>query len=189
MNKKTRGRKTHRSKSHKRRHTRRTGGACPCSMRQQLGGRGGMGGAELGHAYTTSATSTLNQTNPAYFGGGKGSAGRAKTRAKMLAKRAENRAEQAAELANRAENMAEEAQNLAAAAATTLRANAEPFYPQSMRRGNTIKGNIILPANKGFEEKLLELNNNYSENNVGGETILPANKKFIKKLLALRKKN
>jgi hypothetical protein len=62
-------RKTHRSKSHKRRHsrsryTRKRGGTCPCAIRGQsnmTGGRGGMGGSELGHAYTTGASQTLYQ--------------------------------------------------------------------------------------------------------------------------------
>lgn len=63
-------RKTHRSKSHKRRHsrkqthryTRKRGGACgACSMRPQFGGRGGMGGADIGHAYTTGASQELYQ--------------------------------------------------------------------------------------------------------------------------------
>ena len=60
-------RKTHRSKSHKRRHTRRrytrkNGGSCPCSQRGQWGGRGGLGGAEVGHAFTTGASQTLYQS-------------------------------------------------------------------------------------------------------------------------------
>jgi hypothetical protein len=82
-------RKTHRSKSHKRRHslkrsrkhTRKNGGACPCAMRfrggrllemglapaKMAGGRGGLGGADVGHsyqspaAYTTGASQTLYQ--------------------------------------------------------------------------------------------------------------------------------
>jgi hypothetical protein len=55
--------KTRRNKSFARRkYTRRNGGACPCAMRTlQTGGRGGMGGAELGHAYTTGASQTLYQ--------------------------------------------------------------------------------------------------------------------------------
>jgi hypothetical protein len=60
-------RKTHRSKSYRRRHTRKSGGGCGCGMRTLRGGRGGMGGAELGHAYqspaayTTGASQTLYQ--------------------------------------------------------------------------------------------------------------------------------
>ncbi len=50
--------RTRRSKSYRRRHTRK-GGACPCAMRLR-GGRG-LGGSELGHAYTTGASQTLYQ--------------------------------------------------------------------------------------------------------------------------------
>lgn len=54
--------KTRRSKSYRRRHsrrkTRKNGGACPCSMRGQFGGRGG---EAVGHVYTTGATQTLYQ--------------------------------------------------------------------------------------------------------------------------------
>jgi hypothetical protein len=65
-------RKTHRSKSHKRRHSRR-------HTRKYHGGRGGMGGAELGHAYqsqayTTGASQTLYQLTgrtPGLSSGGK----------------------------------------------------------------------------------------------------------------------
>ncbi len=54
--------KTRRSKSYRRRHTRRArGGNCGCGVRTLKGGRGGMGGAELGHAYTTGASQTLYQ--------------------------------------------------------------------------------------------------------------------------------
>jgi hypothetical protein len=59
-------RKTHRrktSKKYRRRHTRKRGGQCPCSGARptQFGGRGGMGGAEVGHAYTTGASQALYQ--------------------------------------------------------------------------------------------------------------------------------
>ena len=65
-------RKTRRSKSYRRRHTRKNGGACPCSMRLSggncgcgvrtlKGGRGGMGGAEFSRAYTTGASQELAQ--------------------------------------------------------------------------------------------------------------------------------
>ena len=46
--------KTRRSRSHKRRNTRR-------HTRKYKGGRGGMGGAELGHAFTTGASQELYQ--------------------------------------------------------------------------------------------------------------------------------
>ena len=57
----THKRKTHRSKSYRRRHTRKNGGGCGCAMKTLRGGRGGMGGAELGHAYTTGASQELYQ--------------------------------------------------------------------------------------------------------------------------------
>jgi hypothetical protein len=57
----THKRKTHRSKSYRRRNTRKNGGACGCSMRTLRGGRGGMGGAELGHAFTSGASQALYQ--------------------------------------------------------------------------------------------------------------------------------
>ena len=77
-------RKTHRSKSYKRRHsrkqthryTRKRGGTCgACSMRGQFGGRGGMGGADLGHAFTTGASQELYQMTgrtPGLSSGGSG---------------------------------------------------------------------------------------------------------------------
>jgi hypothetical protein len=79
MSRRTRGHKTHRSKSHKRRHsrrrTRKNGGSCPCAgaVRGQFGGRGGMGGAELGHAFTTGASQTLYQSigTPGLSSGGR----------------------------------------------------------------------------------------------------------------------
>ncbi len=52
--------KTRKSKSYRRRHTRKNGGACPCNMRLR-GGRGGLGGAEVSRAYTTGASQTLYQ--------------------------------------------------------------------------------------------------------------------------------
>jgi hypothetical protein len=54
-------RKTRRSKSYRRRHTRKRGGNCGCGVRTLRGGRGGFGGSELGHAYTTGASQTLYQ--------------------------------------------------------------------------------------------------------------------------------
>jgi hypothetical protein len=70
-------RKTRRSKSYRRRHTRKRGGACgACSgmPRGQFGGRGGMSGADLGHAYTTGASQELYQLTgrtPGLSSGGK----------------------------------------------------------------------------------------------------------------------
>ncbi len=82
-------RKTHRRKSHRRRYTRKSGGSgCgTCSMRGQFGGRGGMGGAELGHAYTTGASQALYQMTgqtPGLSSGG-GSKATKKRRQAMLA--------------------------------------------------------------------------------------------------------
>ena len=172
-------RKTHRSKSHKRRHTRRrssrhtrrNGGACPCSMPPQFGGRGGMGGAELGHAFTTGASQTLyqmtGQTPGLSSGGGKGSKTRARTRNAELARRAMKRSEELAkkanklnEQANRLEERSEEAAQQASTFA--LRANAAPFYPTYMttnNNGNNMMGNIIIPANANYVSKLSELSN------------------------------
>ena len=95
-------RKTHRSKSHKRRHsrkqtrryTRKRGGMCgSCSMRGQFGGRGGMGGADLGHAFTTGASQELYQITgrtPGLSSGG-GSSGVKKRREVRLAQEAAKR--------------------------------------------------------------------------------------------------
>ncbi len=97
-------RKTHRRKSHRRRysrrHTRKSGGSgCgTCSMRGQFGGRGGMGGAELGHAYTTGASQALYQMTgqtPGLSSGG-GSAATKKRRNAARTQRAHN-----AEIASR----------------------------------------------------------------------------------------
>lgn len=167
-------RKTHRTKSHKRRHSRkhtrrhtrkRGGGGCPCSQRGQWGGRGGLGGAELGHAYTTGASQTLyqltGQTPGLSSGGAKGSKARARTRAATLARRAENRATRAAETANRAENMAEEAQNLAeeaAVAARGMRVNAPEFVPS-----RAVLNQVAL--NKGLRSKEAELLKLLNNNN------------------------
>lgn len=56
-------RRTHRRKSHHRRHS-----------RKYKGGRGGMGGADLGHAFTTGASQELYQMTgktPGLSSGGK----------------------------------------------------------------------------------------------------------------------
>jgi len=178
-------RKTHRSKSHRRRHTRKRGGSCPCSQRGQWGGRGGLGGAEVGHAFTTGASQTLyqmtGQTPGLSSGGAKGSAARARTRAATLARRAENRARRAAQVANRAENMAEEAQNMAenaAAAARGMRANAPAFVP-SRNVLNQVALNRGLAAK---EIELIALTNNYNNNNN------KASKNFNKLMRMIHKK-
>jgi hypothetical protein len=77
-------RKTSRSKTHKRRHSRRH---TRKNAALQFGGRGGMGGAELGHAYTSGASQELYQmTNrtPGISSGG-GSKATKKRREQSLA--------------------------------------------------------------------------------------------------------
>jgi hypothetical protein len=69
-------RKTYRRKTHRRRITRKRGGACgPCAAGLMRGGRGGLGGSELGgHAYTTGASQELYQMTgrtPGLSSGGK----------------------------------------------------------------------------------------------------------------------
>jgi hypothetical protein len=167
-------RKTHRSKSHKRRHsrrhTRKRGGSCPCSQRGQWGGRGGLGGADVGHAFTTGASQTLyqmtGQTPGLSSGGAKGSKARARTRNAMLARRAEQRAANLTRQANRLEQQANRLENRANALearaeqeahrATTLRANAPNWEP------NNVKLNRALAAK---QIELMELTNNYNNNN------------------------
>ena len=97
MVRKTHMRKTHKRKSHTRRHTRKRGGACPCAAVNrslQAGGRGGMGGASVGHAYTTGASQELKQLSPSPLSsGGKGSSARRRTRnAWLYEKNAKKRA-------------------------------------------------------------------------------------------------
>jgi hypothetical protein len=164
-------RKTHRSKSHKRRHTRKRGGACACSMRGQWGGRGGLGGAEVGHAFTTGASQTLyqmtGQTPGLSSGGAKGSKARARTRAATLARRAEGRAQRANQMANRAENMAEEAQNLAeeaAAAARGVRLGAPEFVP-SRNVLNQVALDRGLDAKEAELLRLVRFQNEENSNN------------------------
>lgn len=168
-------RKTHRSKSHKRRHsrrhTRKNGGGCGCSMRPQFGGRGGLGGAEVGHAFTTGASQTLyqmtGQTPGLSSGGARGSRARARTRAAELARRAANRAERATQVANRAENMAEEAQNMAeeaAAAARGMRAAAPEFLP-SRNVLNKVALNRGLAAKEAELLRLVRFQNEENSNN------------------------
>ena len=95
-------RKTHRSKSHKRRHsrkqtrrhTRKRGGSCPCSganaaLRGQFGGRGGMGGADLGHAFTTGASQELYQMSGRTPGLSSGGSGKGNKRTTETAAKAE----------------------------------------------------------------------------------------------------
>jgi hypothetical protein len=77
--------KTRRSKSYRRRHsrrriTRKNGGACPCSMRGQFGGKGG----DVGHVYTTGASQSLYQITgtPGLSRGGSSTADKKKRKQK-----------------------------------------------------------------------------------------------------------
>ena len=178
-------RKTHRSKSHKRRHsrkhtrrhTRKRGGACgSCSMRTQFGGRGGMGGADVGHAYTTGATQELNQM----MGGSKGNKNLDKRRAAKAAKLAaqaarlskeaealnnkaeamENRAET---LNNKANKMANAAVN-AAATAGLMRGNAPEYVPSPILLA-TIETNRGMAAQKNYLNRLMRTPSEENANN------------------------
>jgi hypothetical protein len=91
MVRKTHRRKTHKRKTHKRKHSRR-------HTRKVYGGRGGIGGAELGHDNTTGASQSLYQMNgqtPGLSNGG-GSKATKKRQNTARAQRAHN-----AEIASR----------------------------------------------------------------------------------------
>lgn len=178
MVRKTHSRKTHRSKSYKRRHTRKNGGGCGCSARPQFGGRGGLGGADLGHAYTTGASQELYQmtgrTPGLSSGGGKGNknlvkrqtrkAAKLAAQAARLSKEAEKLNNKANVLENRAEQMENAAANAAANARATaglLRTNAPAFVP-SRNLLNKIALNKAL-SNK--EKELMKMMRNQTEVN------------------------
>lgn len=192
-------RKTHRSKSHKRRHTRRRhtrkngGGGCPCAARSQFGGRGGMGGAELGHAFTTGASQTLYQstgTPGLSSGGGKGDKNLAQRQARKAAKlaaqarRLEHQAERAEEQANRleerAEAVAERAEEAAASASRfRMRVNAPEYVPQSILANREM--NRGMRTQEAYLTALLNSNNNYNENE--RKRGMRSQKKFLNKLM------
>ena len=141
-------RKTHRSKSHKRRHsrkqtrrhTRKRGGSCACSMRGQFGGRGGMGGADLGHAFTTGASQELYQmtgrTPGLSSGGGKG----AKNLTERQAAKAAKLAAQAARLSREAEilNNGSNMGNYIIPPPSRLSVKAASFEPQHIKNARNI---------------------------------------------------
>jgi len=183
MVRKTHRRKTHRSKSHKRRHslkrskrhTRKSGGGCGCSgaMAPQFGGRGGMGGADIGHAYTTGATQELNQM----MGGSKkrtlanrqaGKAAKLAAQAARLSKEAEKLNNKANALENKAEmleNAAANAQANARATAGLIRVNA-PAYVPSRNLLNKLETNRGMRNQEKYLTKLMrteneELNNEF----------------------------
>jgi hypothetical protein len=149
-------RKTHRSKSHKRRHsrrhTRKNGGGCTsCTMRGQWGGRGGLGGAEVGHAFTTGASQTLYQMTgrtPGLSSGGSRASQR--RRREQLAATAVVR------------NSEREAQRRAMLAALARNAAAEGKRRGTKRRHNSFKKAFVmgmpLPGYEGNEYKHLSRN-------------------------------
>lgn len=213
MSRKTYRRATHRSKSHKRRHsrkhsrkhTRKNGGACPCAMRGQwggrplemglaparmAGGRGGLGGSELGHAYTTGASQTLYQMTgrtPGLSSGG--SRASQKRRKERLAEEAAIRnAERAIENTQKRAILAAISQNAASKGRKrTRRLNFKNAFVSGMPimgyegneyahlSRNEMKNKIREQAlseyvrmfgnNEGFNEINLKLNNNNNENN------------------------
>lgn len=167
-------RKTHRSKSHKRRHsrrhTRKRGGACPCAMRGQLGGRGGMGGSELGHAYTTGASQELYQMTgrtPGLSSGGarKTLANRQAGKAAKLAARAKRMANEANILNNKAEKLEETAEELEERAKKMgMRANAPVFQP-SQHLFNNYETNRGMRNQEKYLTKMMRYENEESGNN------------------------
>ena len=150
-------RKTHRSKSYKRRHsrkqthryTRKRGGTCgACSMRGQFGGRGGMGGADLGHAFTTGASQELYQmtgrTPGLSSGGGKGNRNLATRRAAKAAKLAAQTA--------RVESLIAIPYHLAS---NSLSANASAYIPSNNLRNKREQSE---KNSREFNKLMLEIN-------------------------------
>jgi len=178
-------RKTHRSKSHKRRHsrkqtrrhTRKRGGTCgSCSgasaaLRGQFGGRGGMSGADLGHAFTTGASQELYQITgrtPGLSSGG-GSSGVKKRREARLAQEAANR--MLAE-ANMGENIILN-RKVANANANKMnrvvspkrfRAEATPYTPSNNLLAN-METNRGMRVQKKYLENLMRTQNEVNANN------------------------
>ena len=171
-------RKTHRSKSHKRRHsrkqtrrhTRKRGGTCgSCSMRGQFGGRGGMGGADLGHAFTTGASQELYQMTgrtPGLSSGG-GSSGVKKRREARLAQEAAKR--MLAE-ANMGENIIlnRKVANTNAmnrvVSPKRFRAEATPYIPSNTLLAN-LETNRGMRVQENYLKKLMRTQNEENANN------------------------
>ena len=173
-------RKTHRSKSHKRRHsrkqtrrhTRKRGGTCgSCSMRGQFGGRGGMGGADLGHAFTTGASQELYQMTgrtPGLSSGG-GSSGVKKRREARLAQEAAKR--MLAE-ANMGENIIlnRKVANTNAnkinrvVSPKRFRAEATPYTPSNNLLAN-LETNRGMRVQENYLKKLMRTQNEENANN------------------------
>jgi hypothetical protein len=196
-------RKTHRSKSHRRRHTRKNGGGCACAMRGQWGGRGGLGGADVGHAFTTGASQTLYQmtgrTPGLSSGGGRkrtlanrqagkaaklaAQAARATKEAEMLNKKAEameNKAEKLEEKAEKLENAAANAAANARATTGLMRVNAPAFVP-SRNLLNRIETNRGMRTQENYLTRMLNNNNDYNENEM--KRGMRNQAKYLKKLM------
>lgn len=177
-------RKTHRSKSHKRRHsrkqtrrhTRKRGGTCgSCSMRGQFGGRGGMGGADLGHAFTTGASQELYQMTgrtPGLSSGG-GSSGVKKRREARLADEAANRnARRMLAEANMGENIIlnRKVANTNAnkinrvVSPKRFRAEATPYTPSNNLLAN-LETNRGMRVQENYLKKLMRTQNEENANN------------------------
>jgi len=197
-------RKTHRSKSHRRRHsrrhTRKNGGGCTsCTMRGQWGGRGGLGGADVGHAFTTGASQTLYQmtgrTPGLSSGGGRkrtlanrqaGKAAKLAAQAARMSKEAEilnNKAEKLEEKAEKLEEKAEELENAAANATATrglMRVNA-PEYVPPRNLLNRLETNRGMRTQENYLKRMLNNNNDYNENEM--KRGIRAQEKYLKKLM------
>jgi hypothetical protein len=146
-------------------------------MAPQFGGRGGMGGADIGHAYTTGATQELNQM----MGGGKkrtlanrqaGKAAKLAAQAARISKEAEILNNKAEKLENKAEMLENAAANAQANAQANARATAglmrvnAPEYVPSRNLLNRLETNRGMAAQKKYLTKLMrneneELNNEF----------------------------
>jgi hypothetical protein len=179
MTRKTHRRRTHRSKSHKRRHSRKHSRR---HTRKYHGGRGGMGGADLGHAFTTGASQTLYQstgTPGLSSGGGKGDKNLAQRQARKAAKLAAQ-ARRLEHQAERAEAVAERAEEAAASASRfRMRVNAPEYVPQSVLAEREM--NRGMRQQEAFLRNLLNSNNNYNENE--RKRGMRSQKKFLEKLM------
>jgi hypothetical protein len=208
MTRKTRGRKTHRSKSHKRRHsrkhTRKNGGGCGCAMRSQFGGRGGMGGAELGHAFTTGASQELYQITgktPGLSSGGSSKAEKRRRntrRALIGAQKIANRI-----MANRQNSFKNKfvyGMPIVGYEGNNYKYLSRNEIKNKIREEALSKYVTEFGNNEGFNEIDLELNeememnnnnNNNSNNNNNynnmGNVIIPADPKYKRLLNSLRK--
>jgi len=154
------------------------GGSCPCSgasaaLRGQFGGRGGMGGADLGHAFTTGASQELYQMTgriPGLSSGG-GSSGVKKRREARLAQEAANRnAQRMVAEANMGENII---LNRKVANANKMnrvvppkrfRAEATPYTPSNNLLAN-LETNRGMRVQENYLKNLMRTQNEENANN------------------------